>query len=83
MKVLEWIIEWFEKNANLNKGELNIKTSYIEEGYVDSFGFIALISACEEKFNIQFSDGEFEDEAIFSISGIAQIIQKKLGETNE
>lgn len=82
MGVKEWIVKWFEENGNVSMEELkqNADKNYVEEGFVDSFGFITLIGACEEEFSIRFSDQDFEGEEIFTIQGLAELIERMQGQ---
>ena len=49
----EWVLEWFEKNAKIDKEVLrnDLDKRYLDEGYIDSFSFITLISEAEEQFS--------------------------------
>ncbi len=76
--VKDWLLEWFEKNGRIKKEELNLADNYIDMEYIDSFGFISLLSECEEHFNISFSDNDFADEKILTIDGMIQDITNKL-----
>ena len=73
----EFVIEWFIKNSIATKEELvkNQTMNYLDKGYVDSFGFLELITECEEKFQITFCDEDFSDDAIFTISGLIERIK--------
>ena len=77
--VENWITEWFVSNANYEK-ELQKKNriNYIENGLIDSFGFIQLIADIEEEFGFSFSDEDFEKEETFFIEGLIQVIEEKL-----
>lgn len=77
----EWVLEWFEKNAKIDKEVLrnDLDKRYLDEGYIDSFSFITLISEAEEQFHIQFSDEDFESEEMLSVSGLIRVIERKCG----
>ena len=49
----------------------------MEAGVIDSIGFLDLISACEEKLGIAFSDDDFSNDKIFTIAGLIDIITEK------
>ena len=57
----DFIIGWFAENSTLSREELekDLTINYLEAGVIDSFGFLDLISACEEKLGIAFSDDDF------------------------
>lgn len=74
-----WVMEWFVKNGNMTREKLeeNIDENYLEQGVIDSFGFIALLSECEQKFSISFTKDEFLSDEFLTIRGIIQAIEKK------
>lgn len=75
----DFIIGWFAENSTLSREELekDLTINYLESGVIDSFGFLDLISACEEKLGITFSDDDFSDDRIFTIVGLIDIITEK------
>lgn len=75
----EFIINWFSGNSTMSRKEIenNMSINYFEEGLVDSFTFMELITACEENFDIQFSNEDFQNDDIFTIQGLVQILEKK------
>lgn len=82
MDVKIWIINWFEENTNLKKDEIgnSISKNYFEMGWIDSFKFISFINDIEKKFNINFSNEEFQNRAFSNIEGLIKIIQGKINE---
>lgn len=75
--VKHFIEDWFLENGSLKKEDIKSNDNYIESGYIDSFGFLDLIQTCEDRFNIHFSDDDFENDKIFTIDGLAEIIEAK------
>lgn len=75
----DFIIGWFAENSTLSREELekDLTINYLETGVIDSFGFLDLISACEEKLGITFSDDDFSNDKIFTIAGLIDIITEK------
>ena len=75
----EFVIDWFSENSTMSRKEIENDTSinYLEQGLIDSFAFLELISTCEEKFKIEFSDDDFQNDDIFTIEGLIRIIEKK------
>ena len=76
--VSEFIYGWFAEKAAVSADEIekDPDVNYFEKGLIDSFAFLELIATCEEKFGMRFSDDDFQDEAIFTISGLIAIIEK-------
>ena len=77
--IKKWIINWFVTNSGMLEEEILVNTdkNFLEIGLIDSFGFLGLISACEEELNIVFSEDDFLKDQIFTISGIVKIISEK------
>lgn len=78
--VREFIYGWFAEKAGVSADEIGNEpdVNYFEQGLIDSFAFLELIGTCEEKFGMSFSDDDFQDEAIFTISGLIAIIEKSM-----
>lgn len=78
--VQEWVINWFEKKAKKSRDEIleNLNAGYLEEAYIDSMEFIELIGEVEDHFGIQFSDDDFLDEKILTISGLINKIESEM-----
>ena len=78
--VKTWIIEWFKENTELKEGEMGVEDDYFEKGWIDSFKFILFIAKIEERFDIRFSNDEFQDRSFSTIEGITKIIQRAMNE---
>ena len=78
--VKTWIIEWFKENTELKEGEMGVEDDYFEKGWIDSFKFILFIAKIEERFDIRFSNDEFQDRSFSTIEGITKIIQRAINE---
>lgn len=76
--ILNWLVGWFESNSMIEASEIRqkISVSYFEEGFIDSFVFIRLISDVEEKYHIEFDNEQFEDRNFATIEGLAEIIER-------
>jgi len=80
--IKDWIIDWFSKNSNLEKSQIeqNTNENYLLKGWIDSLKFIQLITQIEEAFNITFSNDEFQQREFSTIQGITQIIGSRVNE---
>ena len=78
--VEKWVVEWFVDNGGSVKEEIytNMQENYIENGLVDSFGFLQLIADIEEKYKFVFEDSDFENEKLFVIEGLIEVIGDKI-----
>ena len=78
--VKTWIVEWFKENTELKDDEIGVNDNYFEKGWIDSFQFISFITNIEERFDIRFSNDEFQDRSFSTIEGIVKIIRRKTNE---
>jgi acyl carrier protein len=80
--IQDWLIEWFVNNADMEEMEVkkNLGSNYFNRSWIDSFKFISLITEIEEKFDIYFSNDEFQDRSFSTIEGLAVLIQRKISE---
>ncbi len=79
--VAEYVINWFKERCGEDSDiEMHLEDNYITIELIDSFGFLDLISNCEEKFGISFSDDDFATDDIFTIKGLISLISKQIGE---
>jgi acyl carrier protein len=78
--IKNFLINWFELNSDISTKELeeNLGANYFEEGWLDSFRFITLITDLEEKFAIEFNHDEFQNRNFSTIEGLIRIISEKL-----
>lgn len=80
MDVKTWIINWFEKNTDLEKQKIerDINENFLEKGWIDSFKFISFISDIETNFKIRFTNDQFQDRKFSTINGLIRIIEGKI-----
>jgi len=78
--IKNWIIEWFKENTELKDEEIKIHDNYFEKGWIDSFQFISFVSDLEKKYDIHFSNDEFQDRSFSTIGGVVEIIGRRINE---
>jgi len=80
--IKNWIIDWFSRNSNLEKSQIeqNTNENYLLKGWIDSLKFIQLITEIEEAFNIMFSNDEFQQREFSTILGLTQVIGYRINE---
>lgn len=82
MDIKEWLIEWFSKHSSLDIE--NIKTSckdcnYMEQGIIDSFSFVMLLSDIDDEYGISFTNDDFLSPDFMTIDGLAKLIEERKG----
>ncbi|MHA7733142.1 acyl carrier protein [Nitrosopumilus sp. S6] len=80
MNVNEWLIEWFERNSDLTRDEIqkNMFEDYLAKGWIDSFKFVTFVTEIEEEFKITFSTDEFQDRTFATLEGVNKIIEARI-----
>lgn len=72
-------MDWFSgrsKAAHHPAGMLD--TNYFEAGLLSSAEVVEFVTEIEERFGIQFSEGDLSDERFVTISGLSQLIERHL-----
>ncbi len=78
-KILEKIAFYLKVPFDKKNIEELLKVSYLDEGYIDSFGMIQMILGLEEEFNIKFSEEELLSQEIKTVKGLVNLVKEKMG----
>ena len=73
--VREFVVENFLYG---DTGKLDIDTSFLETGVIDSTGMLELVGFLESRYNIQVKDEEFLPENLDSLANIEKFLARKL-----
>lgn len=71
------IIRDISPNIKMTDEEL-LRVAYLEQGLIDSFQLIEMISKLESDFFIRFSAEELESEDFRELLGVIKIIKEKI-----
>jgi len=84
-EVIEWLKNWLNNHGGhvVEDNDSGLKKSFLDLGWVDSFGLIEMISEIEKSFDIHFEQKMFLDERFVTISGLADIITELRSTKNE
>jgi len=75
-KIKEFIIKNFLREAQ----ELSDNQMLFQEGIIDSFGFLVLLSFLEKEFNVRFNRSEISIENFDTVNHIAESVSKKMAQ---
>jgi len=70
--------QFISDNSFSNADEISDNTLIFKEGYLDSMGFITLITFLEDTFEVKTDDRDFIEENFESIDAICNYVQQKL-----
>lgn len=73
-KVKDYILE----SVHTEKEKIKDDSLIFKEGFIDSMGFISLITFLEEEFKIQTGDADLLEENFESINAISDFVLRKL-----
>lgn len=79
MVITKWIIDWFANKANIEN--YPTKKHFFDDGILNSFKTIELISDIESFFQIALPDSALIDQRFSNIDGLADIVYEIKGET--
>jgi len=75
-RIREFIVENFLFG---NADSLEDRTSFLEEGIIDSTGVLELVTYLEEEFDITIEDEELIPENLDSINNVNAFLETKMG----
>lgn len=76
--MLDFLRAWFTKKHDLSSydDQTLLDVKYFDEGWIDSVEIMNLIMDLEEEFQVRFTELHFQDQRIFSISGLVEIVEE-------
>ena len=83
LKMKEKIRKFIVENFLFGKRDIKDDQMLFEEGIIDSFGFVVLLSFIEKEFNIYFDRSEIMMENFNSIDHIVKSIEEKKAKKND
>lgn len=76
--VKEFVTEYIQREYTVPEDKDIMTLNYIEEGYIDSMGFIQFISTIEDEFGIEFEVEDIENPDMRIVGKLVEIINSKL-----
>jgi acyl carrier protein len=77
-KIRATITDYLSNKFAVNLGDsINDQTDLFQEGLIDSFGFVELVSFLEKTFEIRFEDRELTFDSLNTVSNIVSSVEKK------
>jgi len=65
-------------NVTIDEDEIPLDRGLMGEGIIDSFGFVEFVTFIEDEFEINFEDGEIDEDNFENLVVISKYILKKL-----
>ena len=79
MDTKDWLINWFAQHSSLDVEGIKAVSSanYMEQGIIDSFSFVMMISDIDDEYGITFTNDDFLNPNFMNIDGLARIIEER------
>ncbi|MFZ0319354.1 MAG: acyl carrier protein [Candidatus Sulfotelmatobacter sp.] len=85
-KVQDWLKDWFgrrSKRGHEGTGEFLPDVDYFAAGWLTSMEVVEFVTEIEQKFGIQFSDDDMQDQRFVTIAGLAELILQGSTQSHE
>lgn len=69
-----------EINVIIEEDEIPLDEGLLSSGIIDSFGFVDFVTFVENEFEIEFDDGEINEDNFKNIFEISRFIEYKISE---
>lgn len=77
MLIKEKLISFICQNFLVEKGDLDLDSSLIDQGIIDSFGLLEIAAFLKEEMNIEVEQEEMNNKYFGSIEKILLYVQSK------
>ncbi len=76
--VKEFVTGYIQREYTVPEDKDIMALNFIEEGYIDSMGYIQFISTIEDEFGIEFEVEDMENPDLRIVGKLIEFINKKL-----
>jgi acyl carrier protein len=83
--VENWLTGWFVARAKIRKNapETLRVTNYFDAGWLTSMEVVEFVTEIEQRFDLQFSERDLQDQRFVTIAGLADLILERSRQTSE
>ena len=76
--VKEFVTGYIQREYTVPEDKDIMALNFIEEGYIDSMGYIQVISTIEDEFGVEFEVEDMENPDLRIVGNLIEFINKKL-----
>ena len=76
--VKEFVTDYIQREYSVPEDKDIMTLNYIEEGYIDSMGYIQFISTIEDEFGIEFEVEDIDNPDMRIVGKLIDFINEKL-----
>ena len=80
-----WLEQWFARRGKIAATQGSGKPvsdlrdrNYFDAGWLSSLEVIEFVTEIEGYFGVQFSDADFQDSRLVTISGLSELIEERI-----
>jgi len=74
--IQNWLKEWFTARGKIGAqpNQPLLDLDYFEAGWLTSMEVVEFVTEIEQRFGMQFSEGDLQDPRFVTIAGLAELI---------
>jgi acyl carrier protein len=76
--IQEKLLDFISQRFRIPRGEIDPDTSLVDQGVIDSFGFIEIVSFLETEFSIAIPDDQINRDHFGSVNRIVDFVTTAL-----
>lgn len=77
-EIQDKFLDFVTRQFSVERDEINLEESLIDEGIIDSFGLVEIASFMEEEFSIVVQDDQMNRNNFGSVLKIVDFIQREI-----
>ena len=77
-EIQEGLLDFIAKNFFVEKGEINLDKSLVDEGIIDSMGLIEIVDYLEDEFSVDIHEDQMTRENFGSIMKIVKFVEDEI-----
>ena len=76
--IKEFVTEYIQREYTVPEDRDIMTLNYIDEGYIDSMGYVQFIATIEDEFDIEFEVEDIENPDTKIVGKLIELIESKL-----
>ena len=76
--IKEFVTEYIQREYTVPEDRDIMTLNYIDEGYIDSMGYVQFIATIEDEFDIEFDVEDIENPDTKIVGKLIELIESKL-----
>ena len=77
-EILNKLLDFIAQNFSVELDEINLEKSLVDEGIIDSIGFIEITSYLSKEFSVEVQEDQINRENFGSVMKIVNFIEREI-----